>query len=197
MTIDKKVSRDAKHFERMYRTSADPWKFVTSSYEHRKYEATIEALGERRFTNGFEAGCSIGVLTEKLGRCCCDRLLGVDFVPQAIEAARLRCAALPGVTLELMQIPQEWPEAQFDLIVFSEFLYFFSDNDLRAIASKAVRSLLPGGQLLSVNYLGETGDPQSGDSAATSFIDMTRASLQLVLQDRRESYRLDCFERHL
>lgn len=194
MNNAKGASRDAKHFENMYRTNSDPWNYVTSPYEHRKYEATVEALGGRHFKSGFEAGCSIGVLTEKLGGCCCDRLLGVDFIPQAIEAARLRCVGLPGVTLEGMQIPQQWPKAQFDLMVFSEFLYFFSDSDLQTIASHSIRSLLPRGQVLLVNYLGETGDPQSGESAATSFINLTATSLKPVQQQRRESFRLDLLE---
>ena len=118
-----KQSRRADHFERLYQDNPDPWNFETSAYEHQKYEATLSALGTRRFEMALEVGCSIGILTRRLASRC-DRLLGVDFVPAAVAMARSRCAPLPGVSIEQMQIPQQWPEGKFDLILFTEVLYF-------------------------------------------------------------------------
>lgn len=123
-------SRTPEHFERLYRDSLDPWNLETSPYEQQKYQATLAALGDRRFSSALEVGCSIGVLTRRLaGRC--DQLIGVDFVAAAVAKARARCASLPGVSIQQMQVPQQWPEGRFDLILFSEVLYFLDEYDLR------------------------------------------------------------------
>ena len=181
------------HFEALYRSNPDPWNFTTSSYEQQKYAATLSALGTRRFQMALEVGCSIGVLTERLaGRC--DQLVGVDFAPSAVAAARARCAPYPNIRIEQMQVPQQWPVGQFDLILFSEVLYFLSENDLMETCAYAGRSILPGGRVLLVNYTGVTDDPGSGDTAASFFINATARDLQPILQRREPHYRLDLLE---
>ena len=185
-----KQSRRVDHFERLYQDNPDPWNFKTSAYEHQKYEATLSALGTRRFEMALEVGCSIGILTRRLASRC-DRLLGVDFVPAAVAMARSRCAPLPGVSIEQMQIPQQWPEGKFDLILFSEVLYFLDEEDLRETCDHTLRSLLPGGLVLLVNYTGKTDDPISGDEAASLFIKASFPDLRPILQSRDSLYRLD------
>ena len=185
-----KQSRRVDHFERLYQDNPDPWNFKTSAYEHQKYEATLSALGTRRFEMALEVGCSIGILTRRLASRC-DRLLGVDFVPAAVAMARSRCAPLPGVSIEQMQIPQQWPEGKFDLILFSEVLYFLDEEDLRETCDHTLRSLLPGGLVLLVNYTGKTDDPIDGDEAASVFIKATFPDLRPILQSRDSLYRLD------
>jgi predicted TPR repeat methyltransferase len=186
----KSSSRDPLHFEQLYRANPDPWNFTTSAYEQDKYDATLSALGERRFTRALEVGCSIGVLTERLAQRC-DHVLGLDFAPSAVASARERCAPYPGVTIEQMQVPQQWPDSRFDLIVFSEVLYFLNERDLNGICAHATRSIVPGGRVLLVNYTGVTDDPGSGESAAEFFIRETAPSLQPILQRRDTQYRLD------
>ena len=93
-----------------------------------------QRLGTRRFHRALEVGCSIGVLTERLaGRC--DQVVGVDFVAAAVASARARCAPYPGLSIEQMQVPQQWPEGRFDLILFSEVLYFLNESDLTEICA--------------------------------------------------------------
>jgi predicted TPR repeat methyltransferase len=185
-----KTSREARHFERMYRENLDPWSFTTSQYEQEKYEATLSAVGTKRFQMALEVGCSIGVLTSRLAARC-DKLIGLDFAPSAVAAARARCARLPGVKIEQMQVPRQWPESSFDLIVFSEVLYFLDESDLRETCDRALGSLLPDGLILLVNYTGKTDDPLDGDTAASSFIKAATPTLQLVLERREAHYRLD------
>jgi 2-polyprenyl-3-methyl-5-hydroxy-6-metoxy-1,4-benzoquinol methylase len=186
----KSSSREPLHFERLYDANPDPWNFTTSAYEQQKYDVTLEALGTRRFARALEVGCSIGVLTERLASRC-EQVLGLDFAPSAIAAARARCAPYPGVRIEQMQVPRQWPEGQFDLILFSEVLYFLDERDLRGICACTTRSIVPGGRVILVNYTGVTDDPGSGESAAEFFIRETAASLQIVLQRRDLQYRLD------
>jgi cyclopropane fatty-acyl-phospholipid synthase-like methyltransferase len=182
-------SQPPEHFARLYEHSPDPWNLAGSEYERRKYDATMAALGERRFQSGLEAGCSIGVLTERLAARCA-RLLALDIIPAAIEAARTRCAAHPHVRVEAMRVPGQWPAELFDLIVFSEILYFLAEEDLRLAAARARQSILPGGLILLVNYTGPTDDPCTGDEAASGFI-AAAPDLQVVMQTQAPRYRLD------
>ncbi len=70
----------AEFFEAKYRAAADgdPWKFATRDYELRRYDAVMRALGGRRYARGFEPGCSVGVLTERLATVC-DEVDACDF----------------------------------------------------------------------------------------------------------------------
>jgi 2-polyprenyl-3-methyl-5-hydroxy-6-metoxy-1,4-benzoquinol methylase len=185
-----KNSRQAKHFERLYRADPDPWGFAESPYEQQKYEATLAVLGSGHFQSALEVGCSIGILTSRLAARC-ERLVGLDFAPSAVNAARARCATYPGVRIEQMQVPHQWPEGAFDLILFSEVLYFLDEADLMDTCAHALGSLLPGGQILLVNYTEETDDPLSGDTAASFFIKAAAPTLEPIHQTREPHYRLD------
>ncbi len=85
------------------------------------------------FGRGFEAGCSIGVLTRRLAERC-DTLLAVDIVEAPLETARTACADQPGVRFACMDIATNWPGGQFDLIVLSEVLYFLSPEAIARVA---------------------------------------------------------------
>jgi 2-polyprenyl-3-methyl-5-hydroxy-6-metoxy-1,4-benzoquinol methylase len=188
-----KESRPSKHFERLYRADPDPWRFANSPYEQQKYEATLAILGTKHFQSALEVGCSIGILTSRLASRC-DRLIGLDFAPSAVKEARARCAPYPGVRIEQMQVPRQWPEGSFDLILFSEVLYFLDESDLMDTCAHVLGSLLPRGRVLLVNYTEETDDPLSGDTAASSFIKATAPTLQPIYQTREPHYRLDLLE---
>jgi 2-polyprenyl-3-methyl-5-hydroxy-6-metoxy-1,4-benzoquinol methylase len=188
-----KSSRSAKHFERLYRADSDPWGFANSPYEQQKYEATLAVLGTKHFQSALEVGCSIGILTSRLASRC-DHLIGLDFAPSAVKAARARCAPYPGVRIEQMQVPRQWPEGSFDLILFSEVLYFLDESDLMDTCAHVLGSLLPGGKVLLVNYTEATDDPLSGDTAASSFIKATAPTLRPIYQTREPHYRLDLLE---
>jgi cyclopropane fatty-acyl-phospholipid synthase-like methyltransferase len=189
-----KTSRPPAYFERLYAGKSDPWDFETSRYEQEKYDATIAALGGRRFRNAIEIGCSIGVLTVRLAAHC-DKLLAVDVVESALAQAKTRCAGLPNVHFENRRLPQDWPEQtrKYDLIVLSEVLYFLTPADIRRLAELSAASLAPGGYALLVNYTETIDEPCSGNEAAEIFfassIRLTRAR-QLI----RQKYRIDLFE---
>ena len=182
-------SRDSAHFSRIYQSNPDPWGFRTDPYEQDKYRHSIEVLSDYRFSSGLEVGCSIGVLTQMLALKC-DRVLAVDIVDQPLVAAAQRCADQPWVWFQRMQIPGEWPDERFDLIVLSEVLYFLSPEDLDRCAERVKDCVLPGAKVLLVNWLGHSDDPVSGDQAAERFIAAAEA-LTVVHQDRRPGYRLD------
>lgn len=158
------ASLEAGYFDAMYAASADPWGFETRWYEQRKYALTLALLPAGRYQDAFEPGCSIGVLTELLaGRC--DRLLSCDVAEAAVREARRRLRSQPQVRVEQRAIPAQWPAGSFDLIVFSEFLYYFSDRDLRRVVELGELALRPGGTLLAVHWRHPVTEyPQSGDT---------------------------------
>jgi predicted TPR repeat methyltransferase len=126
---------DRDYFEDLYAESTDPWGFETSDYERKKYERTLESLGERRFRRAFEAGSSIGVFTAMLAPRC-EELLAVDTSGKAVEIARERLAEQSHVRVERRTLPEEMPDGPFDLIVASEVLYYWP----REVVLEALRS---------------------------------------------------------
>jgi SAM-dependent methyltransferase len=151
------------YFDAMYEAARDPWGFEDRWYERRKFAISLAQLPDQRYRSAFEPGCSIGVLTAMLaGRC--DRLLACDVAAGAVQAAARRTRNLPHVLVERRQIPQEWPTGRFDLIVFSEILYYFGDRDLEQVLDYGVRALRPGGALLAVHWRHPVTEyPRSGD----------------------------------
>src|ERR1700737_2490488 len=101
--------------------------------------------------SAFEPGCSIGVLTRLLARRC-DALLSCDVAADAVSAAAQRTRDWPHVRVEQRDIPGQWPSGCFDLIVFSEILYYFGDEDLEQVLDRAVAALEPQGTLLAVHW---------------------------------------------
>jgi SAM-dependent methyltransferase len=149
------MSLDPGYFDRIYAASSDPWGFTTRWYEARKYAISLALLPREHYGDAFEPGCSVGVLTERLAARC-DRLLACDVADAAVRSATTR--------IQRRAIPAEWPPGQFDLIVFSELLYYFAGDDLSRVLDLGVAALRPGGSLLAVHWRHPVTDyPRSGD----------------------------------
>ncbi len=179
-----------EHFDRLYANDPDPWKFATSDYERAKYAATLAALPQPRYARAFEVGCSIGVLTQRLAERC-DAILAVDVADAALEQARLRCRDWPNVQFDRLIVPQDWPEGVFDLILFSEVLYYLDAADRAAAAELSLQALAPGAAIILVNWHGPTDGFCTGDAAAEEMIAACAPALRPVTQQRAERYRLD------
>jgi SAM-dependent methyltransferase len=194
---DPRVSIRPAYFEMVYGANADPWGFETSDYEAAKYDATLAALPRPRYRNGFEIGCSIGVLTQRLAQRC-NRLLAVDVVPEVLDRARRRCRDLSHVHFALMETPGELPESTFDLIVLSEVAYYWSVAALTQARCALAERLIPGGNLILVHWTPWVHDyPQTGDQVHDAFLGDAGPSgpLHHLQHQRAETYRLDLFER--
>ena len=192
------ASLPTTYFDDVYRANNDPWSFETSSYERDKYAATLAALPQKRYTNGFEIGCSIGVLSEMLAQRC-DKLLSVDASELPLETARKRLAAYPQVVFRQMSIPDEFPDESFDLIVLSEVGYYLSLDSLQRLRQQLLDHLTTGGHLLLVHWTPVVPDyPLTGDQVHDQFLDITGTDKPLshLLNQRADTYRLDLFQRH-
>jgi 2-polyprenyl-3-methyl-5-hydroxy-6-metoxy-1,4-benzoquinol methylase len=178
------------YFERLYSKETDPWRFASSRYERVKYARTLAAIRSRPLRNVFEIGCSIGILTRMLAARC-NSLLAVDISETAINQARRNCRGIDNIDFRRMQIPDEWPSRTFDLIIFSEVLYFLSPEDIRLTGKKTMHSLSKDGEVLLVNWTGETDYPCQGNQAVEIFLTQTAKVLKPALQVRTRHYRLD------
>ena len=157
------MTLDAAYFRERYAASPDPYGLAERWYEARKYALTVALLPRERYNAAFEPGCSVGVLTVMLASRC-DKLLACDTVPDAVASARARTAGLPGVRVEQGALPEEWPPDSFDLIVFSELLYYFDDPDLDQVLRLGTSALRPSGHLVAVHWRHPAPDhPRSGD----------------------------------
>lgn len=192
-------STHREFFDKLYAGNGDPWNYEKSTYERRKYRATIDAIPRRRYASALEVGCSIGVLTRLLaGRC--ETLLATDVAEEALVDARRRCQDLPNVRFQRAAVPAEWPEGTFDLIVVSEVLYFLGAEAIVDTADRITSSLRLRGVVLLVDFLGRTGTPCNGDCAAENFINRScrigrAGALVVAMQRRQAQYRLDLLTR--
>ena len=186
--MNRPASLPPSYFDALYAVDPDPWCFATSDYERAKYDATMAALGGENYSAAFEVGCSIGVLTRRLAERC-KWLLAVDVSEVARAQARARCALLSHVEIRPMRVPEVWPNGMFDLILWSEILYYLSPDDIARSAACARHCLVPGGTVLLVHYTLETDYPCAGDTASEIFI--KAANLGVARQRREAQYRLD------
>ncbi|MBD1874431.1 methyltransferase domain-containing protein [Nodosilinea sp. FACHB-131] len=186
----------ADFFDALYQADPDPWRFETSDYEAAKYAATLAALPKPRYSSAFEIGGSIGVLTEQLAPRC-DALLSVEISALAQKRAIERCQHLPQVRFQLMNVPHEYPDNSFDLVLLSEVGYYWCQADLLRAQRRIYESLEPGGHLLLVHWLHDAPSyPLRGDDVHNAFQDFAAiAPLNAVFSQRTADYRLDLYER--
>lgn len=150
------------YFDRMYEAAADPWQLRDRWYERRKFAITVALLPHPRYRHAFEPGCSVGVLTELLaGRC--DRVTATDVAPAALEAARERVKG-SNVTLLQRSLDDDWPAADFDLVVLSEVGYYLHAATLREILDREVPKLTNPATIVAAHWRHSVADyPMTGD----------------------------------
>lgn len=177
------------YFDALYEQATDPWGFENRWYESRKRAITMASLPRERFSNAFEPGCSIGVLTGELaGRC--DALLASDIASAPLEVARARLAERPWVRFEQRRLPKDWPDGTFDLVVLSEIGYYCSATDLAQLIERAAVSLAPAGVLVACHWRHPVEDyPISGDQVHATL--RSRSGLAVLAGHVEEDFRLD------
>lgn len=176
-------SRDiAAPFDMMFDDgNEDPWHLDDSPYEQRRLALVLACLGRPRYRRVIEVGCATGQLTATLAHRA-DEVIAMDASPKALAVARRRVGAA-NVRWVLGAAPQDFPDADSDLVVLSEIGYFLDGPDLLSTVRAARRNLAPGGELLMANWRRSTEHiPLDGPAAQRQ----TAAVLDLPLRARYE-----------
>ena len=186
MTVD---TTSRAFFEGIYQSSPDPWSFASCSYELGRYEHILRALSHTRYKRAFEPGCSIGVLTERLAAICA-KVDAIDISPIAVDRARQRCRKLANVHIDSAIIPDDIPDGAFDLIVFSEVGYYFTEPQLKSLIRRLLKQASRGGTFLAAHWLGSSSDHLlSGDHVHQLILNVK--GLSLAHSERHTNFRLD------
>ncbi len=181
-----------RSFERLYHDSPDPWGYLTSDYERKKYAATLAALPKPSHGLCLEVGCSIGVLTGLLAARC-EHLVAIDFSLGALQLARQNLQGVSNVDLLRAGFPEETPPGSWDLIVCSEILYYLRPQAFDEAVGWIETQLTYGASVVAVSWRGVGHEePLLGDEVHD------RLARQLAdwhaLDARQDGYRLDRFD---
>jgi hypothetical protein len=177
------------YFDDMFDGNDDPWGFRSRWYEARKRAMTLAALPHARYASAYEPGCANGELSAGLA-VRCDRLLCTDGSARAVALATRRLGDHAQVSVQQAWVPEDWPEAQFDLIVISELGYFLTPAGLQALVARAMQSLNPGGTLLACHWRRAiAGCELNGDTVHDTLGHHIAASPALTMLDA--DFRLD------
>jgi protein-L-isoaspartate O-methyltransferase len=146
-------------YAEIYTTRTDPWNYEVTAFEFEKFQGAIELLDVARndacFTRAWEIGCAEGALTAQLAQIC-ERLSAVDFIPLALERARVRCQQFSNISFSKWDLKSDPVLGPFDLIVIMDVLGSFGGRRaIRRARDKVVSALAPGGYLLYGDCLGE------------------------------------------
>ena len=177
------ASPDRK-LEEVHRDAEDPWGVDSRWYEQRKRDLLLAALPRVHFELVLEVGCSTGALTAALSTRA-DHVLAVDSSETALEGARRRLAGEPRTEVARLDVPAEWPDDSFDLVVVSEVGYFLSPAALERLVTRVAGSLMPDGVVVLCHWRHRVeGWVMDAERVHAGFEDDRLPPLQATYRDR-------------
>ena len=126
---------------------ADPWAYE-SDYEVEKYARTLALMPEGTVADALEIACAEGHFTVRLAPHV-GRLTAVDISGRALARARERCASHGNITFQTLDLNGAEIPGPFDLIVWSEVLYYV--RDLAGVVHRILSQVRPGGFFLTAH----------------------------------------------
>jgi hypothetical protein len=146
----------------------DPWRYEVIPFIIERFEAAIEMLDSvrrgARFERAWEIGCAEGAMTVRLAPIC-ERLSAVDFIPLALERARVRCREFSNISFAKWDLKADSAPGTFDLIVITDVLGSLGGRqDVCRARDKLVSALAPSGYLLYGDYVGDLYNRRIHDS---------------------------------
>lgn len=148
----------------MFDRDTDPWSFRTRWYEERKRAILMATLPFRKFETAFEPGCANGEFSAALAPRC-NFLLATDISRAAIKLATERLRHLPQVSIEQMQVPRQWPDQSFQLIVVNELAYFLEMRELAPLCQRIRETLTPDGIFVACHWCQPINSDRLGGAA--------------------------------
>ena len=180
---------DGEFFEAKYQAQKDPWKFASSEYELQRYNHIFSSVAHKRYNIVFEAGCSIGILTEKLAKLA-EHVEAFDISPTAVNLAKNHCLHLKNVSIACNSLLNARPNKHTDLLILSEIGYYFDAVEWELILKRLLNCCANDATLLACHWLGESSEHiLSGDCvhAIIEGIDQ----LKFEYGERNANFRLD------
>ena len=175
------------YFEDLYGRAPDPWEYRSRPYEFRKRAMTLACLPEAHYDTAFEPGSSIGVLTQDLAARC-DELLAMEVSSVALEHAAK--SKPQNVELRQGEIPKDWPDGSYDLVVLSEVCYYLDAADCLRAGDCAASTAK---DLVVVHWRHPVAEyPLSGDEVHRILsVAATRAGMAHLVEHQEQDFRLD------
>lgn len=123
-------------------------------FRHARLASMLDSVAARLERGAMlDVGCATGALTERIRqRFGFVRAVGVDFVPAVLDLGRQAYPAIEFGEAVLPDLP--FGDAEFDLVVASEVLYYLMPEAQRQAIAAFARVLRPGGYLLVGSALG-------------------------------------------
>jgi SAM-dependent methyltransferase len=143
---------------KLYARRPDPWGYGATPDTSDRFRAGTELLDRvrqnARFKRGWEIGCAEGRMTACLAPIC-EQLCAVDYIPLALERARLHCQEFANISFQEWDLKSDPAPGSFDLIVITDVLGSLGGrSDIRRARDKVVGALAASGYLLYGDYLG-------------------------------------------
>ena len=180
-------------FANLYAANADPWGTATREYESRKRDVALACLPRPRYRRALDVGCGTGLLTVELASRC-DEVVAFDGVAAAVAATREATVGLENVRVEMARLPDQVPAGPFDLVVFSEVLYYLDRADMAMVLATLERRLEPGADILAVDWRPPTHDaPRDADSAHAQLL--AHADVEVLVDHREPEFLLHVLRR--
>ena len=141
----------AGDFARVYsRAERDAWGYDVGAFAKRRFELIIAAIPSVPIEKALEAGCAEGHLTRHLAKRV-GHLVACDICEEAVARARRNCEGIRNVELIVADIRSDPPEGPFNLLVYSDVLYYFSKREVRHVIRLSAGLVVPGGHLVFAN----------------------------------------------
>ena len=118
---------------------------------------------------------------------------GLDLHPGVVSECETRCADLTNVRVATGAVPDQWPQGEFDLVLLSEVAYYLDADGIEVLIDDVQRSLVPGGVVVVVHWLGETDYPLTG--AETHRLLDAKLGLRHEIHHSDPEFALDVWER--
>lgn len=184
-------------FDTFYDSGVDPFGFDVNPNEQLKFRRTLEVCGEGSFGRVLEIGCAIGSFTELIAPRATD-VLAIDVSASAIKQAAQRLSQQSHVRLETRNLPAEFPDGRFDLVIASDVLYYLPVEDLLICLGQIEAALETGGSLVAAHYVPRVGTLLHGNEVHDLLNEHT--TLGHTFEDRTEfgagrPYRIDRYQK--
>ena len=151
------MSCAAEHFERLFASDPDPWHYRSDFQEQRRHHLLVSMLESPTYHRTFEPACASGTLTGLLAERSFE-VIAWDGSANAVRHAQDALTGRANVQISQGEVPANWPDGTFDLIVLSDFLYYLPENSIRTVAQKSRKSLAPGGTVMACHWRGIAHD---------------------------------------